>query len=106
MADEIGYQQLGDGGSVAASRDLPWYRKPGLYVWPSCGLAFIGIVMLAVQVAKFNTMKMPECRKSAPFAVFTPYSHPHAALSKDLCANEPMLLMFGGKGKRTEAFDE
>ena len=109
MADEVGYQQLSDGGAaVVTSRAsaLPWYKKPALYAWPACGLFFIGVMALAVRVAKFNMMEKPDCRKSVPFAVFTPQSHPKAALSKDLCGSEPMLLMFGGKGKKEEAFDE
>ncbi len=105
MADEsplLSYRRLGDNGVVR----IPWYKNPMIYVWPIGGLLFIGLIAAAVVVSKADVMRKPDCRKSVPFAVFTEFSHPQAALSNDLCGNSPMLLLFGGKGKQDEAFDE
>ena len=97
------YEVLEDG--ALATRPRPFWKRPELLFWPSCGLLLFGVVATAVVVG-LNKTDQPDCRKSSPLAVFTPESHPDSALRQRLCGHESLFLLYGGKGKQLEAYDE
>mmetsp|Transcript_25767 Transcript_25767/g.72114 ORF Transcript_25767/g.72114 Transcript_25767/m.72114 type:complete len:107 (-) Transcript_25767:1729-2049(-) len=99
-----GYRPL-VGADAPNRKSSPCPLTTALLVWGGCALFFAGLVGAAVFVA-VNENDGPDCRKSAPLALFTLSSHPASGLRQDLCDNQAMFLMYGGKGKKESSFDE
>mmetsp|Transcript_40259 Transcript_40259/g.101905 ORF Transcript_40259/g.101905 Transcript_40259/m.101905 type:complete len:466 (+) Transcript_40259:177-1574(+) len=80
---------------------------PGVAAWVGGGLLLLVVSAAAFAVGlSERDLPFPECRKSAPIAVFTDNSHPDSPLKRQLCGAEDMVMMYGGKGKKTAAFDD
>eukprot|EP00193_Tetraselmis_chui_P003516 CAMPEP_0177769882 /NCGR_PEP_ID=MMETSP0491_2-20121128/10596_1 /TAXON_ID=63592 /ORGANISM="Tetraselmis chuii, Strain PLY429" /LENGTH=450 /DNA_ID=CAMNT_0019286995 /DNA_START=301 /DNA_END=1650 /DNA_ORIENTATION=+ len=88
-------------------------RRCGPCVGPGAVACVAGVALLLIVTSSAvaiglseRDQAMPDCRKSAPVAVFTRFSHPDNAMLSDVCNEDDAFLLFGGKGKKTAAFDD
>jgi hypothetical protein len=79
-------------------------RRCGPCVGPGAVACVAGVALLLIVTSSAvaiglseRDQAMPDCRKSAPVAVFTRFSHPDNAMLSGVCNEDDAFLLFGGK---------